>query len=195
MMNQLVLQRPPEALHGGINAPSRWLSGSSRSGNRTAPATPDKCKSNTDYRCDDDAIGLAGLKGHVQGCQHQFRTHVFADRPAHHAATPDIDDHGQVDEPGPGRHIGDINGLIANDKFCISQHVRLTLAWSWYEVWCQRTARTSACPSAELVSSRGRHETSMADSPADAPVAGRSAAAGMEPWSSGPAVPTGKGEA
>jgi hypothetical protein len=76
------------------------------------------------------------------------------------AAGP-VEDHAQVDEAlGPG-HIREVNGLITNDKFCVSRLARLTLAWSRYEAWRQRTVKVLACPSAETVSSGGRHETSI----------------------------------
>jgi len=56
----------------------------------------------------DDALGFALLKRHVQGRQHQVGGHALTHGPAHHTAAPDIDDHSQIEETHPGRHIGHV---------------------------------------------------------------------------------------
>jgi len=47
-------------------------------------------------------------RGHVQGIEHQFGAQVRRHRPADHAATPHIEDDGQIEETRPGRDVGDI---------------------------------------------------------------------------------------
>ena len=103
----------------------------------------------------------------------------------------------QRDQVGPSPldpQVGDINGLITNDKFCVSRVARLQLTWSRYEVWRQRTAAPKTNPSVEIHFCGGCHETTMADSPADDGVNGRPTAmgsslpmaAGVEPTRDGP---------
>ena len=107
----------------------------------------------------------------------------------------------EIDVEHPMQAI--FNGLITNDKFCLSRFIRLTLTSSRYDWRQHRTAQHSECPSAEIDFCGGRHETSMARSPADDPVAGRPATLGpglpaatrMESDSGGSSASTGKGDA
>ena len=55
-----------------------------------------------------DALGFALLQCHVQGRQHQVGGHAFSHGPAHHAPAPDINDHGQIEEPHPCGHVGHV---------------------------------------------------------------------------------------
>ena len=55
-----------------------------------------------------DALGFALLQRHVQRCEHEVCSHALAHGPTHDAAPPDVDDHGQVEEPHPGRHVGHV---------------------------------------------------------------------------------------
>ncbi|CAI07190.1 hypothetical protein ebA1938 [Aromatoleum aromaticum EbN1] len=113
-------------------------------------------------------------------------------------------DHGAVLTEAHVKHPVEpvLDGLITNDKFCVTRFVRLTLTSPRHDWRRQGTAQHAACPSAESVLCGGGHETPMADSPADEAVAGRSAAvgsslpavAGMEPVSGGASASTGKGE-
>jgi hypothetical protein len=136
----------------------------------------------------------ARIEGLFQSVQHEVRAGRRRHPPAHDAASEDIDDESHVDEALPGRHVGVVNGLITNDKFCVSRQVHLQLTWSRYEVWRQRTVTLKTSPSAEMDSRGGCHETAMADSPADDRITGRPAAmgsgvpmaAGVEPAHDGP---------
>src|SRR5215831_14568789 len=46
--------------------------------------------------------------GHVQRGEHQLGVEMRFHRPANHAATPRIDDDGQIQKPGPRRHVRDV---------------------------------------------------------------------------------------
>ena len=122
--------------------------------------------------------GLAGLQRLLQGIEHKVRAHRTADPPAHDTPGEDISDESDIDEALRRRHVGKINGLITNDKFCVSRVARLQLTWSRYEVWRQRTAALKTSPSVEIHFCGGCHETTMADSSADDGVNGRPAAMG-----------------
>src|SRR5688572_12020087 len=75
--------------------------------------------------------------------------------------------------------LGDVNGLLTNDKFCLSRSARLTLAWSRYQVHLERQGRIgSGYLRDESFHRGGGHEARMADSAADGPVPGRPAALG-----------------
>ena len=43
-------------------------------------------------------FGAALLQSHIQCTEHQFSVHLFTNRPTDHAATPCIEDHGQIDK-------------------------------------------------------------------------------------------------
>ncbi len=47
--------------------------------------------------------------GHLQGGEYQFRAQVSGHGPPNHPAAPGIDHHSQIQEPGPGRDIGDVS--------------------------------------------------------------------------------------
>jgi len=54
-------------------------------------------------------IGPAALRArHVERHKHQISAHLIADRPAHHAPTPDVQNDGQVDVADPGWHLGQV---------------------------------------------------------------------------------------
>ena len=52
--------------------------------------------------------GRQAFVGVGQGRQHQVCGHAFTHGPAHHTPAPDIDDHGQIEEAHPGRHVGHV---------------------------------------------------------------------------------------
>jgi hypothetical protein len=56
----------------------------------------------------DDTLGFALLQRHVQRREHQVGRHALTHGPAHHAPTPDINDHGQIEKPHPRRHVGHV---------------------------------------------------------------------------------------
>src|SRR5580704_3451262 len=45
--------------------------------------------------------------GHLESIDHEIRTHVVGDRPAHDSAAEGVEDHGQVGLAGLGRMLGD----------------------------------------------------------------------------------------
>ncbi len=52
--------------------------------------------------------GAAMLQRHVQGCDNEVRAQMPFHRPAHHAPTACVKDHGEEEKPLPGRHVGDV---------------------------------------------------------------------------------------
>jgi hypothetical protein len=94
------------------------------------------------------------------------------------------------------------NGLLTNDKFCLTRPVRLHLSWSRYEVWQRRMAppvQRLPCPLGESTRCGGQDETSMASSPVARRISRRATAlgsglperSGMEPTAG--AAPAGSG--
>ena len=53
-------------------------------------------------------FGLAGIEGLLQGIEHEIGPHRAADQPADNAAGEDVDDESDIDEPPPGRNVGEI---------------------------------------------------------------------------------------
>ncbi len=61
-----------------------------------------------------------------------------------------------------------VNGMITNDKFCMTRLGHLQLSWSRYDVYLARKRRTTPdYPSDELVHRGGPHETAVAHPPTD----------------------------
>ena len=84
-----------------------------------------------------------------------------------------------------------VNGLITNDKFCMTRSGRLTLSWSRYEVRQRRRAlAASDYPSLEQSQHGGIYETPVADAAADHPVSGWAATLGSGVPLSAPMDPT-----
>jgi hypothetical protein len=71
-----------------------------------------------------------------------------------------------------------LNGLVTNDKFCLTRFAFLKLASSRYEVWRQRASHPSEDPPAKLGFCGGQDETPVDYSPADDCTAGRPTALG-----------------
>ena len=59
-------------------------------------------------RVQDDPAGAPLLHRHVQGLEDQLRLQVRLHGPAHHPPAPGVDDDGEVEEAGGGRHVGDV---------------------------------------------------------------------------------------
>ena len=75
--------------------------------------------------------------------------------------------------------VGHFNGLITNDKFCLSRTGRLTLSWSRRPLRCRVPADASpAYPPNDLVHCGGPHETQLARKPAPDPQPRRAAPMG-----------------
>ena len=72
-----------------------------------------------------------------------------------------------------------LNGLITNDKFCLSRPGRLSLSWWRYPLRLRDPAPKGADPVPDLEGDRGGgHEAPLAGSPSDAAGFGRSPAVG-----------------
>ena len=59
----------------------------------------------------DGAPRFALLQRHVQGREHDLSSQAFAHGLAHHTSAPDIDSHGQIEQPHPGWHVGHVHHL------------------------------------------------------------------------------------
>jgi hypothetical protein len=57
---------------------------------------------------DEPRRGPARVRGHLQGLQDQLGPEVIAHGPPHHPTGEAVDGHGQVEEPRPGRDVGDV---------------------------------------------------------------------------------------
>ena len=73
-----------------------------------------------------------------------------------------------------------INGMIANDKFCFVRAARLQLTWSRYDVYLQRKARLASGYAPDVQSHRGgsRETAAVAHSATDDPAPRRPEALG-----------------
>jgi hypothetical protein len=96
-----------------------------------------------------------------------------------------VRDHGAFEVPAAPLEIleGRFNGLITNDKFCLSRHVRLKLTWSRYPLRLRLCARASGAylpgESAHVGTHRGgSYETTMAHPSPDTPPVGRATTLG-----------------
>jgi hypothetical protein len=83
---------------------------------------------------------------HLQRADHEFGPQVRGHRPPDHATTEHIQDDRQIEKALPARgHVGNVNGLLTNDKFCLTRSGRLHVSWSRYEVWQRRMAVQRHC--------------------------------------------------
>lgn len=102
----------------------------------------------------------------VHGAQDEGQSQTVIQLPANDITRVPIHDGYQV-EPATGQtNVGDVNGMIINDKFCLSRSAQLQLSWSrigLYERRQQNKAKT-AYPSDDSIHSGGNCETPMADS-------------------------------
>ena len=70
-------------------------------------------------------VGQTPLHRHVQRVHDQTTLHVLGHRPAHDTPRVQILDSSQVQPALPSRDVGDVDGLIANDKFCLMATAQL----------------------------------------------------------------------
>ena len=123
---------------------------------------------------------LANGDGHLQSVNDQLPVQAITHGPAHNAPGVKVQDHCQIEPPLCGRHISDINGMITNDKFCLSRNGQLQLSWSRIGLYeCRRSQRPKVgYPSRNTDHSGGKCETTMASSSPDQSETGRSATLG-----------------
>ncbi len=105
--------------------------------------------------------------------------------PAAHGPDGDIHEHRQIDKLALAAHGGDVNGLLTNDKCCLTRSTRLHLSWARYAVWQQHTAVQRPClPCSPSESTRRggqdeiQDETSVASPPGARRDSGRATALG-----------------
>lgn len=119
-------------------------------------------------------------QGTLQRDKYEFVTERACEMPATYAAREDVHDDCQVDEASTKADVGDVNGMIANDKFCFVRTARLQLTWSRYDVYLQRKARLASGYAPDVQSHRGgSYETApVAHSATDDPTSRWPAALG-----------------
>ncbi|MCL4266916.1 MAG: hypothetical protein KJ069_27295, partial [Anaerolineae bacterium] len=78
-----------------------------------------------------------------------------------------VEDSRQIKPTLIGAYIGDRNGVIIKDKFCLSRTTQLTLRWSRYDVWLKRKAKIQENSSESNLCDGGIHETTMANQATD----------------------------
>jgi len=110
----------------------------------------------------------------LQSLQDQLGAQVSGHGPADDPAAPGVEHDGQIEKPSPGWDIGNINGLITNDKFCTIRHAKLKLRAQPSYPLCYHPAHQpdDRYPSDETFHAGGNHETSMACAPRTQAVSG-----------------------
>jgi hypothetical protein len=68
---------------------------------------------------------LGTPQGHAQSAQRQLLVEAAGQVPAADRSRKDIHNNCKVDEAMPQADVGDVDGLIANDKFCLTRTARL----------------------------------------------------------------------
>jgi hypothetical protein len=167
-VQQLALQRGEEAFTQGIV--KTIANRAHRGADASFPAAAAKGQGGvlaTVIGVMDDLLGMTLLNSHVQGLQDQLGAQVGRHGPTDYPPAPGIDYDGQVQEPGPRADVGNINGLITNDKFCMIRHAKLKLRAQPSYPLCNHPAHQpdDRYPSDETFHAGGNHETSMAGSP------------------------------
>jgi hypothetical protein len=75
--------------------------------------------------------------------------------------------------------VGGRNGLITNDKLCLSRYGKLELNWSRYDVYLKRKASTVlSCCRDEITAQESNRETPVANSTSRHPTSGRTTTLG-----------------
>lgn len=122
---------------------------------------------------------LALSQGYRQGSHHQCAIDALRHRPADNPPGEEIKHSRQIQPALASGDIGDIDGMITNDKLCLSRMSKLTLTWSRYDVYLQRMAKASVeYPLDEPVHQGGNYGTALAHSATDESTSGRPTALG-----------------
>jgi hypothetical protein len=82
----------------------------------------------------------------LHGSQHEGQLQRVVEFPADDVARESVEHGYQIHPPGLQRDVGHINGLLTNDKFCLTRLGRLLLSWSRVEVWQRRVAAQGPTP-------------------------------------------------
>ena len=114
-------------------------------------------------------LWLSLTECHSQSCQREVTGHAVCHCPANDMPCMQFQNSSQVQPSLLRRDVRDVNGMITNDKFCLSRSAELQLSWSrigLYERRLSHQARASY-PSNDSDSLGGSYETYMANSPSD----------------------------
>jgi hypothetical protein len=116
---------------------------------------------------------------------------VAPQMPAPYPAGENVHDHRQINEAIAQANVGDVNGMITNDKFCLSRFLQLQLSWSRIGLYQRRQNKSkSGYPSDETIShTGGTYETRMAYSSSNQSEIGRAATLGSSLSTSVPVEP------
>ena len=96
-LTQRVVVAVPDRAHGGPNARRP-----------AAPSEGDRGVLRALVGAVNDGLGPAIAQRHVEGAQHELGPQVRGHRPPDHAPAERIQRDGEVEEPGPGRNVGDV---------------------------------------------------------------------------------------
>lgn len=123
---------------------------------------------------------LASGEGHLQSVNDQLTMPAVTHGPADNPSGEKVQHHGQIEPALSGWDISDINGMITNDKFCLSRNGQLHLSWSRIGLYERRRSQLPKVgyPSRNVSHSGGNCETTMAHSSPDQSESGRSATLG-----------------
>jgi len=134
--------------------------------------------------------------GYLQRGQHQFLGHVLSHRPTDHPAGVQVKHRRQVQPALIRGDVGNVNGMITNDKFCLSRSAQLSLSWSRIGLYERRrhTPIISGYSPDDSIHLGGTGETHMAHSSTDQSANGWSTTLGSglsvaPPVESSPACP------
>ena len=106
---QFAFERGEEALaHGVVEAIAHCAHRGAYSRFTAASAEGKRGVLTSLIRVVDDAPGATLYEGHVERTQHQLRVQMIGHRPAHNAATEDIEHDGEIEKAFCGRHVGGI---------------------------------------------------------------------------------------
>jgi len=116
---------------------------------------------------DQSISDLFSLFGLVHSFGHQFNCIVFGKDAGHNKAIEEVFDRREICPALAGQNVGNINGLITNDKFCMIRHAKLKLRTPPSYPLCYHPAYQPdrRYPSDETFHPGGNHETSMVYSP------------------------------
>ena len=109
LVKELALESGEEAFTQGIvEAVTDGAHRGSDAGVGTPLPEGDRCVLATLIRVMDYVFWFPLFQGHAESVKNELRTKVGFDCPSDDTTTPDVDHHGEVEEPFPGRDVGDV---------------------------------------------------------------------------------------
>jgi len=129
---------------------------------------------------------------HFQGAQRALDSQGGGDIEARDEAGEGVRDQRQIAKAFFGLEVGNINGMITNDKFCLKRYGQLQLSWSRIGLYERRRSHQpkTGYPSRKSSHTGGTCETKLAYSPSNQSENGRSATLGSSLQTTAPMEPT-----